>query len=492
MKLWEDEIFGKVRNEDWLAIGSQVPTRPNDPIDALLGDDKTDNIVAKWESLANEFQIPVMAQFHGFDTEAQTTFRMPIDTHSIEKGLIKVKINQSERLRTLNRSGVQGDQALYNYVMDDGIRLADQVITRTKVAKNELLATGKVTIKENNLDLTVDYGVPEDQLGFVIDFTDDAEKDVPSQIQDIIDVALAKGVTLTGFVTSSKMINKMRANKAIQKEINGIYGAGALVKRSELYAYLADEFGLTNIVLTDLTYGLFDGFDANGRPKVVSHRYFPQNTISFFSSNLAGKLGTGLWGNPPEVDMTGFYKINTSNLDPYVYITQKMEWDPAVLWTKASGLFMPVLYNPNSLFIAQGVDGDIDTPKVKALKDSDVVYGTTVSDMASNILVGSNEISGTLKYLSTGQLVSDWGAGNFLPITFDASDWSKYTSVKVGLQPSAGAGMQELIGHLDDLDSAFKITDKNSQKLVIVAKDKDSEKTLSYDLSGLTLQPQGA
>ena len=29
-----------------------------------------------------------------------------------------------------------------------------------------------------------------------------------------------------------------------------------------------------------------------------------------------------------------------------------MEKDPAVLWTKASGLFMPVIYNPTTLHIA--------------------------------------------------------------------------------------------------------------------------------------------
>ena len=157
MNTWEDNLYGFVRKEDWLDIGSIVPTRQNDPIDRLFGDTKTNNLVAKWESIAAEYGIPVMAQYHGFDTEANTTFRIPIDNRSIEKGLIKVKINQSERLRALTRSGVVGDQELYNYVLDDGARLADQVITRTKVAKNELMAYGKVTIKENGLEADVIY-----------------------------------------------------------------------------------------------------------------------------------------------------------------------------------------------------------------------------------------------------------------------------------------------------------------------------------------------
>ena len=88
---WENNILGFVPKTDWLDIPFN-PTRQNDPIDSLFGDKKTDNLVAEYESIAAEYQIPVMAQFHGFDTESQTTFRVPVDSHNIEKGLIKVKI----------------------------------------------------------------------------------------------------------------------------------------------------------------------------------------------------------------------------------------------------------------------------------------------------------------------------------------------------------------------------------------------------------------
>ena len=352
-QLWEDEIFGKVRNQDWLDIGSQVPTRPNDPIDGLLGDEKTDNITARWESLASEYQLPVMAQFHGFDTEAKTTFRAPIDNHNIEKGLIKVKINQSERLRTLMRAGVQGDQALYDYVMNDGIRLADQVITRTKVAKNELLATGKITIKENNLDLTVDYGVPSAQTQFTLDFSAGATSSIPDQIQAIIDAATDKGLSINGMLTSTKMLTKLRKDANLQKLVNGNNMAGALLRRAELEAFLADEWGINTVIVNDLKYVADWSIDkSTGRPTTTSKRYYPDDRITFFVTNPGGRLGVGLWGDAPEVDMAGFYPNGASQLSPYVYISQKMEWDPAVLWTKASGLFIPVIYNPESLFIA--------------------------------------------------------------------------------------------------------------------------------------------
>lgn len=346
---WENNILGFVPRTDWLDVGFEV-TRPNDPADAVFNDVKTENLVAEWQSIASEYQIPMMAQFHGFDTESQTTFRVPIDTQNIEKGLIKVKINQSERMRQLIRSGVQGDERMYDYVINDGLRLAEQVITRSKVAKNELLATGQVTIKENNLDLTVDYGVPANHKNLTLDLS--ANADIPSQLQDIVDTASDAGVILSGFFTSRKVIGAMRNNVALQKVINGNIGAGALLRTTALQDYLNEEFGMGNIVTNDLTYGASAEIGANGRPSITAKRYFPQNKVSFFATNPAGIVGTGLWGDSPEADLAQLLQVSQSGVSPYVWITQWAEEDPAVLWTKASALFMPVLFNPNSLFIA--------------------------------------------------------------------------------------------------------------------------------------------
>ena len=110
---WRENILGFVQPEEWIDVGFEV-TRPNDPIDGLFGDERTNNIVAYWQSIASEYQIPVMAQFHGFDTEANTTFRIPVDTHNIEKGLIKVKMNQSERMRQLALPEIRSCLIMYS------------------------------------------------------------------------------------------------------------------------------------------------------------------------------------------------------------------------------------------------------------------------------------------------------------------------------------------------------------------------------------------
>lgn len=350
---YESGINGLIPEEEWLNVGFNV-TRQNDPIDSLLGDEKTDNMIARWQSIANEYQVPMMAQFHGFDTEAQQTFRVPIDNHYIEKGFIKVKINQSELMREYTRAGINNQQ-MADYVLNDGIRLAEQVFTRTKVAKNELMATGKVTIKENNLDQTVEYGVPDANLAHTIDIAGD----IFSQIQSIVDAATAKGITINGIMTSKANITKFRNSASVQKIVNGTAGVGAIVTKAAFDDFLDSEFGISKIITNDLTYGAEAVIDpVTNRPIITNKRYYPADKISFFATNPAGKMGVGLWGDPPEVDINGLgARVGTrGEVSPYVYVTQYAEKDPAVIWTKASGLFMPVLYNPNSLFVATVID----------------------------------------------------------------------------------------------------------------------------------------
>ena len=99
--------------------------------------------------------------------------------------------------------------------------------------------------------------------------------------------------------------------------------------------------------------------------------------------------------------------------------------------------------------------------------------------------MSGSKITGTLKYLSSGQLVTDWGAGNFLALKFtDVPETA--TSVKVGLEPSQGSGLVELLGD-PDMNGVFKITNKYVQKFVVVTTDGKTTTEQRFDLSGLTI-----
>lgn len=114
---------------------------------------------------------------------------------------------------------------------------------------------------------------------------------------------------------------------------------------------------------------------------------------------------------------------------------------------------------------------------------SNKLFDVKVADMQTNIVISGNAITGTLKYLSGSNAITDmWGEGNFLCLKFPTADIENST-VKVGLEPSAGSGLVELD---PDKNGVFKITDKLRQKFVVQIT-KDGETVVQrYDLSGLT------
>ena len=120
-------------------------------------------------------------------------------------------------------------------------------------------------------------------------------------------------------------------------------------------------------------------------------------------------------------------------------------------------------------------------------EDGDVtLFGTKVSDMQEDVVVGDDEIVGTLKYLDSGDLVTTWGAGNFMALTFIDNDFSKYSSVKVGMDPSQSSGLVEIIND-PDKNGVFKVTNKDTQVFKIVYTDAETGETntQTFDLSGL-------
>lgn len=127
----------------------------------------------------------------------------------------------------------------------------------------------------------------------------------------------------------------------------------------------------------------------------------------------------------------------------------------------------------------------VTTPYMASVAEGVSMFGTLVSDMQENVSVSDNAILGTLKKLTSGQLVTDWGEGYFVSIQFSNID-SRATSIRVGLDPSEGSGLVELIND-PDKNGVFKITDKDSQVFKVITSDGTHAVTETFDLSKLVL-----
>lgn len=114
------------------------------------------------------------------------------------------------------------------------------------------------------------------------------------------------------------------------------------------------------------------------------------------------------------------------------------------------------------------------------------LFNVNVSDLQENDIVISNgAITGTLKKLTGSNPITDnWGEGYFIALKFDGFD--NVTSCKVGLNPSEGSGLVEIIND-PDKDGVFKITNKNQQDFEVRSIISGKIIDTNFDLSGLTL-----
>lgn len=127
-------------------------------------------------------------------------------------------------------------------------------------------------------------------------------------------------------------------------------------------------------------------------------------------------------------------------------------------------------------------------PTVQPESAGTTLWGHTVSDLQDDISVSGGAITGTLKYVSSGTLAHDWGPGNFLAVKFTSID-TDATSVLVGLEPSVSSGLVELIND-PDKNAVMKVTDKDTQKFVVVTRCDGFAVVERYDLSGLTVESE--
>jgi hypothetical protein len=220
-------------------------------------------------------------------------------------------------------------------------RLSNNVKTRTEIAKMEVMSTGKMTIKENGLDMTIPYGVnkTKDLSGW-----DNPSHDILADIEAMVQMAVDAGYAVNAVLTSTKMISFMRKNTGIVNAINGVNGA-RIVTKAQIDTMLNELYGIATVRVNDASYGVPTA-DNKGRTAV---RFFPENVFTLYVEGIGGKVGSGLWGVTPEEERQGAF--TDVNYKQFITISQWETPDPVAEWTKASGVFIPVLPNPFAMVI---------------------------------------------------------------------------------------------------------------------------------------------
>ena len=330
-------VLETITEEERLNFSQSFDVKRPGILGTIFPDTKTQYLKAEYYRLMAGQRLPEVAFVHALDTEAEIGSRPGFEKVLTEKLFIKRKINQSERLQQAIENGVPDDNNLKKFVFDDAANLFEGVVARANVMKGQFLSTGIVKIKENHVDMSIDYGVTSDAKVTLTDWSK-PDADIMGDISKMVSIAEDNGYVVNKALTSLKMINYMRNNTAMQTAVLGAANKRLLTKQ-ELTNLLMQEYGFT-IDRCDEKYRYRK---ADGTLK--TGRYFKEDVFTLYEANANGSFGSGLWGvTPEELEYRQFIQEENRS-----FITLSM-WatpDPVAVWTKASGMFVPVAPKAN-------------------------------------------------------------------------------------------------------------------------------------------------
>lgn len=330
-------VLESITEEERLNFSQSFDVKRPGILDTIFPDTKTQYLKAEYYRLMSGQRLPEVAFVHALDTEAEIGTRPGFEKVLTEKLFIKRKINQSERLRQAIENGVPDNEALKNFVFDDAANLFEGVVARANVMKGQFLSTGAVTVKENHVDMGIDYGVPTTAKVLLTNWAT-PEADIMGDIQKMVTVAEDNGYVVNKALTSLKMINYMRNNTAMQTAVLGADNKRLLTKQ-ELANLLMQEYAIT----IDRCDEKFRFRKADG--SIKTGRYFKEDVFTLYEADANGSFGTGLWGvTPEELEYRQFIQEENRS---FVTLSMWATQDPVAVWTKASGIFVPVAPKAN-------------------------------------------------------------------------------------------------------------------------------------------------
>jgi len=294
---------------------------------------KTENMKLAVANLVEGADVPVMALVHALDTEARIGDRPDFQEVEYELLLIKEKLNQGEALRKkIKDLGMSKEErAIMEAVFNDAANLISRVLTRFEAFACEALATGKISISENNVTKEIDYRLPEDHR-LVVSSWSNANTDI---LGDLVKIKRNSKNKIVRAITSDKVMGYILGNTKLG-EIAG--KQGTYVTEDWAKEYLKGLLGIEFITYED-TYKLSAQSD-------TQYRFFDEDTITFITT--LNTLGNTFVTSSPEED----YGIAEST-NGFVSVTQWKTTDPAGVWTKASAIGFPAFRNVKEIYICK-------------------------------------------------------------------------------------------------------------------------------------------
>ena len=311
----------------------------------------------KWETLTGEKGAPVIADVISYDASAPQKKREIIGKMSgdIPKTAIKRGMNESEwnEYQQLSRD-VQGDanlQAILDLAFKDQDFVYNGVRGRFEWWCMQLMSLGGFTLSatNNNGIVTEEFvgcGMPADnKMKSSADWATPATADGLQDIEDVVATASAAGVSIGFVIMRSSDFSLLKKQAATIAKVKAWINTTSkvVVTKDVINEYLAAQEKAVKIVIIDPAVQIEDA--AHNRTTVNP---WESKRICFVPDVMVGDIQHGpIAGENSEA----YKKVAITVKQDFVLLSKWSELEPFKEWTKAEANAIPVINDPDSMFI---------------------------------------------------------------------------------------------------------------------------------------------
>lgn len=275
--------------------------------------------------------------FRSYDTEAPIIARPGFSRVSGELPPMSAKLRMDEYSRLRQR---KLDQEITSQILNDAERLTRGLAARMELARGDALINGQVTIAENGVSATVQFGRSASHSVTAATLWSAGGADPLADLRSWRDTYVDTNGDEPGVIlTSRRVLSVMMQNQALRNLVFPGSNQPNVVSENAVGQVL-QAFGLPSIKT----------YDARVNVNGTGTRVIPDNRLVFLPGGNS-QLGSTLWGTTAEALDPDFGVDSTQA--PGIVAGSYSTKDPVALWTKASAIGLPVLANPDLSFVSR-------------------------------------------------------------------------------------------------------------------------------------------
>lgn len=311
----------------------------------------------KWETLTGEKGAPVMADVISYDASAPQKTREVVGKMSgdITKTAVKRGMNESDWNEYLQlRRDCNGDadlQALLDLSFKDQDFVYNSVRARFEWWCMQLMSKAGFVLNStnNNGVVTEEFvgcGMPKSNRKVAAkDWASSTTADGLQDIEDVVVAAAADGVSLRYVVMRSDEFSLLKKQKSTQEKLKGWINQKdkLTITKKVINEYLAAQEKPVTIIVIDPSVRIED---ASHKRTTVNP--WESRRVCFLEDLHVGDIQHG----PIAAERSAEYAKKATTLKKdFIFISKWSELEPFKEWTKAEANAIPVINDPDAMYI---------------------------------------------------------------------------------------------------------------------------------------------